>query len=364
MIKVLNLRSGFVPGGIEILLLNLFNHQQDKIQFHYIIMKESDLIYELNSETNKYYRYIRKNYIDFNVLKSIIKLIRKEKIKHIHTHQLLELIYALIIKIFSPSIKVYLTIHGVYKPKWIEIFEKILIKHTKITFTVSFSAKEILTKKGYSPNQIQVLYNAVNTPKALTEEDKITFYNSIEYTKGDVIIGMIGNFRPEKDHFTLIKAFNKLRHKYPSLKLILIGRTNNELMNYRNFILENKLTNVYLLGSLNHANRYIPLFNIFVLSSKLETFGISVFEAILAKVPVITSDIPVFKELSKNGKYFTLFKKGDDAHLSKKIELLLLAYNTPLFNKRINQSFLYAKSKFGYENYINKLFSFYSSQEI
>jgi glycosyltransferase involved in cell wall biosynthesis len=360
VIKVLYLRSAFNPGGIEILLLNLFNHPQDRIQFHFVILKNSDLIRQFNSSTNKYYKYFRNHYIDVSVLKSILSLIRKEHIQLIHTHQLLELFYALIIKVFSPKLKIYHTIHGVYTHKWYSTIEKILIRYTEITFTVSKSAKEILVKKGYSTNKIEVLYNAVKIPEPVSEYEKKAFYHSIGYNKGDVLIGMIGNFVAEKDQFTLVRAFSSLQFKHPNLRLILIGKEHLESVDCKRYISEQKVSNVYLLGAINNANKYLYLFDLFVLSSKSETFSIGLFEALLAKIPVIASDIPVFKELSENGRYFTLFKTRDAANLTETIEhFLLLNINSELI-ENINSSFIYAKTSFGFDNYINNLFVYYT----
>jgi glycosyltransferase involved in cell wall biosynthesis len=169
---------------------------------------------------------------------------------------------------------------------------------------------------------------------------------------------MIGNFVPEKDQFTLVKAFDALRVLNSKLKLILIGKEYLEPVDCKKFISEHNLNNVYLLGSLINADKYLGLFDCFVLSSKAETFGISLVEALLTKVPVIASDIPVFKELSENGRYFKLFKTGNVMDLAKKIEQFLqLDY---LLSTNINESFLYAKKNFSYDSYVNKLSSYYT----
>ncbi|GAJ18161.1 unnamed protein product, partial [marine sediment metagenome] len=112
MLKVLYLRSSFDPGGTESLLLNLFNYPQNTIQFHYTFLKGGSLIPRLQSDTNKYYIVSRINKIDFVVLQKIIRIIRDENIDVVHTHQMFELFYAVLLKIRYPKLKIFHTIHG------------------------------------------------------------------------------------------------------------------------------------------------------------------------------------------------------------------------------------------------------------
>ncbi|GHV11252.1 hypothetical protein AGMMS49938_01590 [Fibrobacterales bacterium] len=53
--------------------------------------------------------------------------------------------------------------------------------------------------------------------------------------------------------------------------------------------------------------------------SSYEAFGLTVAEAMAAKVPVLASDIPAFREVLDNGQLGNLFKIGDAEYLSNKI---------------------------------------------
>lgn len=81
-------------------------------------------------------------------------------------------------------------------------------------------------------------------------------------------------------------------------------------------------------------------------------------EALLYKVPVIASDIPVMKELSVNNRYFELFNTGDAADLATKIRLQLL-YPTP--DEQRSESAEYAQTAFNAENFVQKLAQLYNA---
>ena len=63
--------------------------------------------------------------------------------------------------------------------------------------------------------------------------------------------------------------------------------------------------------------------HLFVLPSAVEGFGISTIESAAAGVPYVVSDIPVFREVTKNGKGGLLFNLGSPTDLAAKIKRLL-----------------------------------------
>ncbi len=185
-LKVLYLRSTFDPGGTESLLLNLFNYPQDYIQFHYALLKNGSLICELKSEQNKYYKYFRNNRFDLFVIIKLFIIINKNKIRIIHTHQLIELIYAVVLKIIKPKLKLYHTIHGFHdkQSKWDQKFEQFLIRFTKGIFTVSRASRNNLKHRGYKVDNMKVLYNAVS-------QLSIINYELINCIKKDYVLSLM-----------------------------------------------------------------------------------------------------------------------------------------------------------------------------
>ena len=63
--------------------------------------------------------------------------------------------------------------------------------------------------------------------------------------------------------------------------------------------------------------------SVFVSASEIEGFGISVVEAAAVGVPFVISDIPVFREVTKDGTGGLLFRPGDADDLADKINRLL-----------------------------------------
>lgn len=88
----------------------------------------------------------------------------------------------------------------------------------------------------------------------------------------------------------------------------------------------------------------------------MDTFGIVVIEALMNKIPVVASDIEVMIELSKNSKYFDLFKTQNPISLANYIRFF---YKQNFNNKRYFV-YKYISKRFSYKNYIYKLMKVYS----
>jgi len=359
MIKVLYLRSSFNPGGTESLLLNLYNYQQEKIQFHYVFLKDGSLINQLNSESNKYYKVFRRKRLDYVVLGKITEIIKENHINIVHTHQMIELFYAVLLRIRYPKLKIYHTIHGYFEKRnnWASLLEKLFIRFTVKTFTVSHATRNILQQKGYPVKRMEVLYNAVNLPPKANESDMQQFKKRINYKPGDFLAGMIGSFVWQKDQCTIVKAYNLIKVEFPALKIVFIGKE-SDLSEKCKELLDTKDMNkhVLFLGSLENAGKYLPVFDLFIMSTLMDTFGIVVIEALMQKIPVLASDIETMKELSHNGKYFELYKKQDSHSMAQAI----IKHFQKTNDKKVKEAYEYARNTYSYDKYCNELVKQYS----
>jgi len=362
LIKVLNIRSSFNAGGTETLLLNLFNFKQNHIKIYLALIKGGDYTAKLNNSENIFYELKRKYFFDIKIIRKLNTIIKQNKIKIIHTHQEIELLYAVALKLLNPSIKIFHSIH-LFNPNYNldHYLEFFLIKFVKKIIVVSDSLKKKLVRQGYTERKLVRLYNAVALQSSFDVIKLEQFKSKINFNAKDFIIMMIGNFRPEKDHITLLKAFNLLREEFTNIKLVFLGRENELTKSCKEITRSEDLNKrVFYLGAVEDAWVYLQFCDLFVFSSLSETFGIVVIEALLMKKPVFASDIDVMKELSENEKYFNLFKKGDEVDLSKKIKSFLSPVNKEEQFNLLDKAELYAKQTFSYNNYFNDLVKIYS----
>ena len=207
--------------------------------------------------------------------------------------------------------------------------------------TTSNCSKNNLIKIFRNNRNINFVYQSVNFHKT----------TSSNYKTPENYLLHIGSFEKRKDLITLVKAFKLV--KDDSLKLVLAGAqivngSSEVLDEIKIFIFQNKLENkVILAGYVSKAEASLLYKNalLYVFPSIDEGFGIPILEALSFSLPVICSDIDVFKEVG--GDSVEYFKVGDSISLSKKI-ISVLDSDKPRQNdytKHIN--------KFSRKNFIN-----------
>jgi len=183
----------------------------------------------------------------------------------------------------------------------------------------------------------KVIYNPLNKEEII-KKSKERFFNKFLYkNKNFFKIISVGRFVDQKDHLTLLKAFQIIYKKIDS-KLILMGQGINK-EKYLQFIKNNNIqNNVLILKFNNNPYKVISNANIFILSSQYEGLPNVLLEAIALKKFIISTNCPTGpREILMNGKLGLLYKVGDYRNLSKLI--LKYYYNQKKFNYKIQEAY-------------------------
>ena len=138
----------------------------------------------------------------------------------------------------------------------------------------------------------------------------------INFKKNKNIILNIGRLEIQKDQLTILRAIKNINNIF--LIIIGYGSQKNKLTNY---ITNNNLKNrVTILENISNPYPYFKTSKLFVLSSLYEGFPNVLTEALMFKLPVISSDCnsgPSEILMQKRG--VQIFRKGNHKELQKKI---------------------------------------------
>ena len=148
-----------------------------------------------------------------------------------------------------------------------------------------------------SSNKFLTIYNGIpvrrySFVKPCLRED---LYEKIE--DGDILIGMVASFRKIKNHKFMIKVLSYLPSHY---KLIFIGEgeLQNEIANLVGALgLEER---VRFLGFKKNVAECLRAFDICVIPSIWEGFGLVAVEAMACGIPVVCSDVPGLADVVGN----------------------------------------------------------------
>ncbi len=124
------------------------------------------------------------------------------------------------------------------------------------------------------------------------------------------IITHISNFRKVKHIPDVIHVFNRVQKEIPA-KLVMVGegpeKENAEFLCEQLGIMDK----VHFLGNSNEIDRILCFSDLFLLPSKSESFGLAALEAMVNRVPVISTNAGGIPEVNKHGVTGFLSDVGD-----------------------------------------------------
>ncbi len=183
--------------------------------------------------------------------------------------------------------------HPFYKPA-----VTFSINQSDVVTSVSESLKqrtlEIFDIKG----EIEVIPNFIDTNKYKNSFTDCQRSNMA--TDEERIVTHISNFRKVKRIPDVIHIFHKIQEKLPA-KLIMVGEGPEKEAAERLCETLGISDRVIFLGNSNEIDKILCFSDLFLLPSETESFGLAALEAMVNKVPVISSNAGGIPEVNKHG---------------------------------------------------------------
>jgi N-acetyl-alpha-D-glucosaminyl L-malate synthase BshA len=138
----------------------------------------------------------------------------------------------------------------------------------------------------------------------------------------EAILMHLSNFRPVKRVVDVVKVFAQVAREIPA-RLVLVGdgpeRSAAEWL-ARDLKIQER---IHFLGKQDRVNELLPLADLMLMPSELESFGLAALEAMACKVPSIATRVGGVPELIDDGVTGLLYDVGDvDAMAAGALSLL------------------------------------------
>jgi len=237
---------------------------------------------------------------------------------------------------------------------------KVLDHWTDRVIAVSNAVKKfMLDARLTKPAKIITIYNGINQKQVKVTESEINdFRDKFNLIKSDIVIGTVGSLSPAKDTTTLIQAFAKIVTKWPKAKLVLIGSgpLKRDLTNLvKKLNIEDR---VVFAGTIENVLPAMKTFNLFVLPSLSEAFGITLLEAMKVGVPIVASKVGGIPEIITNKLNGILVEPKQPKKLSSAILNLL---NDKRLQRKLVGNYPATLKKFSANTMVKQTEAVYSS---
>ncbi len=380
-IKIIQIINKLEVGGIERVVVELCNQYVSLGHHVYLIVLTGDNndMFEISEKVHII--FLKLNVFNFSgvfynwvfgssVLKKIFNEIKPDII-HVHSYFQVFAFQILSIKRSGIQTKIFRTVHtsGLFyaSEKYIDKFrrkiELITIKNSEVNLIAISNTIFLNNHKFFGKHSASntLIYNGINLKKYHQNYDKKTFRKQLGFCETDILITYVSRFVDGKNHQFLLDVISGDEHLFKNCKFLFLG-DGPLLTKCQEFVLRHDLKNtIYFEGSVKNVNEYLLSSDIALFPSDFEGFPISLIEKMSSKLPVLASDIDIFKEILLNNETGLIFKLGDKGDFIEKLNQLI---NSKTIRNEIGEKAFQESKKYDIRKIANDLIKQYSNLKI
>lgn len=188
--------------------------------------------------------------------------------------------------------------------------------------------REYLSKReGIRGDKIVIINNGVDIARFHPPDiiDKVRLRSELGISGDDFVVTIVAALRPEKNHMMFIEAASRIvKNEKGSFRFLVVGEgaMEAELKIMANRLLPEGV--VLFLGRREDTENILSISDVSVLSSYpvVETFPLTVLEAMATGLPVISTSVGSIPEMLVDGKEGLLIDSGDTEALVNNLILL------------------------------------------
>ena len=311
-------------GGLELYFLKFVDYYiQRDTEVHVACSKKSYITNNISKNKLECRSHgFFNNLINFLIIR---RYIVKNKIDLIHVSWSKDLFLAALLKTFSPrDVKIIF-----YRQMKIPRSKKDLIHriiYKKIDLFLVITKKLYQEACAFLPidkSRVHILPYGIKRPLKNNKITKQKFFSKYNMNTSIFSVGIFSRIEEQKGQHLVLDAIKQSRH---DIQLFIIGHCMDN--NYRKSLIEStskyNLTNfVRFIEFVDSPMSFMPFFDLIILPTYEETFGLTVAEAMLMQVPVIGSNVGGVPEIINHGHNGLLFKTKNHHDLQEKIDSII-----------------------------------------
>ncbi len=354
MNKVLALCLSPDQGGLELYILKLLKYYNESGQNITVACSKGSYISK-NINSNKIECYssglFKKVFNFFMIRKHIID----NNLTIIHVSWSKDIFLSIMLKIFTPgAIKVIFYRQMKISRSKKDMYHKLIYRHIDSIMVITDKLKaEAMKNLPVESKKIHKLTYGIERPPYDKLIEKSSFFETDNMNPKTFSIGIFSRIEEQKGQHLVLSAINKSKH---DLQLFIIGHCMDD--KYKNKLhtmaIDYKLSSkLKFIDFVTSPMSYMPCFDLIILPTYEETFGLIVVEAMLMKVPVIGSNAGGVPEIINDGDNGLLFETRNDNDLVKKIDYII--ENKGIREKIIKNAFEYASKNYDNAQHFTEL---------
>ena len=253
----------------------------------------------------------------------------------VHVHTPIASIYGRLLKIKHNNIKTIYTAHGYHffkggsKLGWLLYYpiEKVMARLSDAVININsedykITKNKLKPKKCYFVNGVGI---DLKKYRKLSEDRISSIKESLGLKANDFVVLMIAELNKNKNHIQIINAIERLKDKYPNIKLLCAGDGENIKYLSEQIISKDLQNSIFMLGYRQDINNLINISDVGVLMSYREGLPRNLMEFMACGRKVIATNIRGCRDIVCNESVGTLVEVGNAKATADAIEKYYLA---------------------------------------
>ena len=270
----------------------------------------------------------------------LARWIRLKDVDIIHIHWNKDLRLAVLAKIFSrKKVSVVYSRHmGITRNKK-DIYHRFLYKRVSYLIThTKLMQQEAIDRLPIPPERIKMIYLGVPEPNKIDDNAADNFLHDTGLDKVDFKIGLFGRIEYGKGQHLLVESLSNLKQAGCNAGAGFVGHVMDEKylaglkQSIKSYGLEKQ---THFFGFVDEPVCYMRCFDVIVLTTYCETFGLVLIEAMRAGVPVIGANAGGVPEIIAHRDTGLLFESGNADSLT---EILIELSSDPELKKQLAEA--------------------------
>ena len=349
-------------GGLEMYMAKVADylaHGEHNVSV--IIKKHSFLDQRLGEQSiERSYLTVTSHHFPLLAAFKLAKFIRRHDIDLIHVHHGKDLFLCVLAKVIANRGKLVYTRQMNLTRFKNDIYHRFLYKNVDAYLCITQLLHDDAVK--YLPiekNRVQVLYYGVPVPPEETIDCRA--FTELQGLNPDAIkVAIFGRVEEIKGQHLVVQAVKMLISEGLDIQAAMIGHIMDKkyFAQIEKVIKENQLeTDIKYLGFHDTPVSIMPCFDIVVLATRCETFGLVLPEAMRAGTCVVGTNCGGVPEIIQHNKTGLLFMPGDVQDLAN--QLRRLANNADYRNEVANAGKIDADLRFSEEKHFARLMTIF-----
>ena len=169
-------------------------------------------------------------------------------------------------------------------------------------------------------NKVQTILNGIDIEanKEILEKSELT-REKAGIPENKYVIGLVARISIQKGQDLFVDVARLVKNAIPNAFFVIVGDKSDNVP-IEQMIASHNLQNDFLItGEVQDAIRYAALFDVAVMTSRWEGFGLVIPEYMIAKKPIVAFAVDAIPELIKHGETGILVKKENPHEMADAI---------------------------------------------